>query len=63
MRAVRPSSSRPGQAVVSLVHTGRNQHGEVVVRAERTTLMHAAASTHPTASMGPAPQKHGQENS
>lgn len=37
---VRPSRSRPGQAVVSLVHTGRNQHGDVVVRAERTTLMH-----------------------
>ncbi|MGP9537157.1 MaoC family dehydratase [Brachybacterium sp. AOP43-C2-M15] len=37
---VRPSRSRPGQAVVSLVHTGRNQHGEVVVRAARTALMH-----------------------
>ncbi|APX33575.1 dehydratase [Brachybacterium sp. P6-10-X1] len=38
--AVRPSRSRPGQAVVSLVHTGRDQHGEVVVRAARATLMH-----------------------
>lgn len=55
--AVRPSNSRPGQAVVSLVHTGRNQHGEVVVRAERTTLLHASASAHA------APQKHGQEDS
>lgn len=38
--AVRPSRSRPGQAVVSLIHTGRNQHGDVVARAVRTTLMH-----------------------
>jgi acyl dehydratase len=37
---VRASRSRPGQSVVSLAHTGRNQHGDVVVRAERTTLMH-----------------------
>lgn len=39
--AVRPSRSRPGQSVVSLVHTGRNQHGDVVVRAVRSTLMHS----------------------
>lgn len=45
--AVRPSRSRPGQAVVSLVHTGRNQHGEVVVRAVRTTLMHCAPTSEP----------------
>ncbi|MGO2558518.1 MaoC family dehydratase [Brachybacterium sp.] len=38
--AVRASASRPGQAVVSLVHTGRDQHGAVVVRATRSTLMH-----------------------
>ncbi|MDN5600861.1 MAG: MaoC family dehydratase, partial [Brachybacterium sp.] len=37
---VRASGSRPGQAVVSLVHTGRDQHGAVVVRAARSTLMH-----------------------
>ena len=37
---VRDSSSRPGQSVVSLVHTGRDQHGDIVVRAARTTLMH-----------------------
>lgn len=36
---VRPSRSRPGQAVVTLAHTGRNQHGDVVARAVRTTLM------------------------
>lgn len=40
---VRPSRSRPGQAVVTLAHTGRNQHGEVVARAVRTTLMHREA--------------------
>lgn len=41
--AVRASQSRPGRAVVSLVHTGRNQHGEVVARAVRTTLMYQEA--------------------
>lgn len=43
--AVRPSASRPGQAVVSLIHTGRNQHGDVVARAVRATLMHLAPAT------------------
>ena len=36
----RESKSRVGQSVVSLVHTGRDQHGDIVVRAARTTLMH-----------------------
>lgn len=66
VRAVRPSTSRPGQAVVTLVHTGRNQHGEVVVRAERTTLMHATpppVQSTPVTPTPAAPQKHGQENS
>ncbi len=40
---VRPSRSRPGQAVVTLAHTGRNQDGDVVARAVRTTLMHREA--------------------
>lgn len=35
----RLSGSRPGQGVVRLVHTGRNQHGEVVATAERATLV------------------------
>lgn len=35
----RPSSSRPGQGVVTLEHTGRNQHGEVVAIATRSVLM------------------------
>ncbi|WP_104118192.1 MaoC family dehydratase [Arthrobacter sp. B1805] len=37
--AVRPSSSRPGQGVVSMSHTGRNQHGDVVATATRSVLM------------------------
>lgn len=40
VREVRPSRSRPTQAVVTFVHTGRNQHGDVVARAVRTALMH-----------------------
>lgn len=36
----RPSSSRPGQGVVTIAHTGRNQDGEVVATATRTVLMH-----------------------
>ena len=35
----RPSSSRPGQGIVTLEHTGRNHHGEVVARAVRAVLM------------------------
>lgn len=35
----RPSSSRPGQGVVTLEHTGRDQHGTVVAVATRTVLM------------------------
>jgi acyl dehydratase len=38
----RASSSRPGQGVVTLVHTAKNQRGEVVVRATRTTLVRMA---------------------
>ncbi|WP_324652687.1 MaoC family dehydratase [Georgenia sp. H159] len=41
--SVRRSQSRPGQAVVTLVHTGRNQHDDVVARAVRTTLMYRQA--------------------
>lgn len=41
--AVRASNSRPGQAVVTFAHTGRNQHGDVVARAVRTTLMYQQA--------------------
>lgn len=38
----RPSASRPGEGVVTLVHQGLNQQGEVVVTATRKTLMRMA---------------------
>lgn len=41
--AIRPSKSRPGQAVVTFTHTGRNQHGDVVARAVRNALMYQEA--------------------
>jgi acyl dehydratase len=36
---VRESSSRPGQGIVTMVHTGRNQDGVVVASAQRSVLM------------------------
>lgn len=44
VRAVRESSSRPGQRIVTFAMTGENQHGDVVVRAERTCLMWTEAA-------------------
>lgn len=35
----RLSASRPGQGIVTMRHTGRNQRGEVVALATRTALM------------------------
>lgn len=35
----RLSSSRPGQGIVNLEHIGRNQHGDIVCRATRATLV------------------------
>ncbi|GAA2015427.1 MaoC family dehydratase [Microbacterium ulmi] len=35
----RLSESRPGQGLVTMTHTGRNQHGDVVATATRVTLM------------------------
>lgn len=35
----RESKSRPGQGIVTLEHTGRNQHGDVVAVAVRKTLV------------------------
>ncbi len=35
----RESRSRPGQGIVRFRHTGRNQHGAVVIEFERTALM------------------------
>ncbi|GAA1653373.1 MaoC family dehydratase [Microbacterium flavum] len=37
----RPSSSRRGQGVVTMRHTGRNQDGDVVAQATRVALMWA----------------------
>ncbi len=39
IRSKRLSSSRPGQGIVEFEHTARNQHGEVVAMATRSTLM------------------------
>ena len=36
----RLSSSRPGQGICTIAHTGRNQDDVVVARAARTVLMH-----------------------
>ncbi|WP_236792055.1 MaoC family dehydratase [Amycolatopsis sp. GM8] len=38
----RPSASRPGEGVVTMEHTGRNQHGEIVAIATRKTLVRMA---------------------
>jgi acyl dehydratase len=35
----RLSKSRPGQGIVTFAHTARNQHGDVVAVATRSTLM------------------------
>jgi acyl dehydratase len=35
----RPSSSRPGEGVVTFAHVGRNQYGAVVARATRVMLV------------------------
>jgi acyl dehydratase len=35
----RLSASRPGQGIVTMVHTGRNQDGDIVARATRSALM------------------------
>ncbi len=40
----RPSSSRPGEGLVTLAHTAQNQHGDVVAKATRATLVRMAPS-------------------
>ncbi|MBS9533452.1 MaoC family dehydratase [Mycobacterium sp. M1] len=37
---LRESKSRPGEGIVTLEHIARNQHGDVVARATRATLVH-----------------------
>lgn len=39
--ALRPSSSRPGQGIVTFVHTGLNQRDQIVCRTTRAALMMA----------------------
>ena len=41
----RESKSRAGEGIVTLEHLGRNQHGEVVARAVRTTLVRKRPET------------------
>lgn len=38
----RASSSRPGEGVITMEHTARNQHGDVVAVATRSTLVRMA---------------------
>ena len=42
--AARASASRPGQGVVTFVHRGSNQHGELVCEATRLALMLSTAA-------------------
>ncbi len=42
----RLSSSRPGQGIVTMAHTARNQRGEVVATATRVALMWSAEAEH-----------------
>ncbi len=54
----RVSRSRPGQGIVTMAHTGRNQNGEIVAQATRTALMwcrpDASEAGSPGASVSPA---------
>ncbi|GAA1845091.1 MaoC family dehydratase [Microbacterium koreense] len=43
---VRASSSRPGQGIVTMRHTGRNQDGTVVAHATRVALMWWSSEDH-----------------
>lgn len=43
--AKRLSSSRPGEGIVTLVHTGRNQDGVVVATATRSTLVQCSGAS------------------
>ncbi|GAA4158037.1 MaoC family dehydratase [Gryllotalpicola daejeonensis] len=44
VRSKRLSKSRPGQGIVEFEHTARNQHGDVVAVAVRSTLMQCVPS-------------------
>lgn len=53
----RDSKSRPGQGIITFIHTMRNQKGTVVARCTRKTLMwdsrHAPKSNRPSANGSP----------
>ena len=51
----RESKSRPGEGIVTLAHTGRNQHGDVVAIAVRKTLVRKKPSWQRDASVDPGP--------
>ena len=46
----RLSNSRPGEGVVTLEHTGRNQHGRVTAVAVRTVMIRCRPTADPTES-------------
>ena len=48
----RLSASRPGQGIVDFAHTARNQHGEIVAEASRSTLMRCLPSSVRTSNGG-----------
>lgn len=50
----RESKSRPGQGIVSMRHTGRNQDGDVVVVAVRSALFHLSPAAKDAADAGAA---------
>lgn len=47
--AKRLSKSRPGQGIVELEHIGRNQHGDIVCKAVRSTLVQCDPAAGPAA--------------
>lgn len=54
--SARRSQSRPGQGVVTMTHTGRNQDGDVVGVATRVALMWCAAEASPAPEASPVPE-------
>jgi len=44
--AKRLSKSRPGQGIITLAHTARNQHGDVVATANRSVMVWCEAAHH-----------------
>lgn len=57
--SLRESSSRPGQGIATLAHTGFNQHGDVVAQASRVCLMWTK-DAHEASNMGAEQKVEGQ---